>query len=128
MESVQVFIEEIINQFRRPSPSLPRMDLGQRDDYQNPLMVSSFLSARNSARSEYIGDFDNSYFKIQFFEWDSQGTNRVTWWQKFELEVPRLKELGFTRAWLPPPNKGMTKVRHKASLLLTQETVCILIY
>jgi len=40
MESIQVFLEETIDRFRRPAPSLPKMDLGIRDNGQNPLMVS----------------------------------------------------------------------------------------
>ncbi|KAF8520501.1 glycoside hydrolase family 13 protein [Gautieria morchelliformis] len=84
MEGVQVFVEELLDRFSDPQPSLSGMDLGVREDGQNPLM-------------------------IQFFEWDSRGTEERSWWQRFELEVPRLADMGFTQAWLPPPNKAMVK-------------------
>ncbi|KIJ51076.1 glycoside hydrolase family 13 protein [Sphaerobolus stellatus SS14] len=38
-----------------------------------------------------------------------RGAEETTWWQMFEQELPRLQNMGFTQAWLPPPNKGMTK-------------------
>ncbi|KAF8575962.1 glycoside hydrolase family 13 protein [Ramaria rubella] len=84
MEDAKVFVEDAINCCRNPAPSLPRMDLGVREEGQNPLM-------------------------IQFFEWGSRGTEECSWWRRFELEVPHLAELGFTQAWLPPPNKAMVK-------------------
>ncbi|QRV75214.1 alpha-amylase [Ceratobasidium sp. AG-Ba] len=64
--------------------SLPKMRLGgaQVDEGQNALM-------------------------IQFFEWDSKPPTGMSWWKHFENEVPRLKELGITQVWLPPPNKAM---------------------
>ncbi|KAG8747350.1 hypothetical protein FRC10_001529 [Ceratobasidium sp. 414] len=63
--------------------SLPNMRLGgpQVDEGQNALMV-------------------------QFFEWDSTAEG-TSWWKHFENEVPRLKELGVTQVWLPPPHKAM---------------------
>ncbi|KAF8508526.1 glycoside hydrolase family 13 protein [Hysterangium stoloniferum] len=82
MENFQVIVEKTLDRFRSPAPSLPKMDLGVRGDGKNPLM-------------------------IQFFEWDSRGTEDRSWWQRFELETPRLTEMGFTQAWLPPPNKAM---------------------
>ncbi|GJJ08645.1 hypothetical protein Clacol_002864 [Clathrus columnatus] len=65
-------------------PSLSRMDLGISYQNKNPLM-------------------------IQFFEWNSRGSDEKTWWQFFEQEIPRLVKIGFTQAWLPPPNKAMVK-------------------
>ncbi|KAG8832562.1 hypothetical protein FRC17_001125 [Serendipita sp. 399] len=51
----------------------------------------------------------NLYFwQIQYFEWDSLGDRRASWWQKFEAALPDLSELGFTQVWLPPPNKAMS--------------------
>ena len=35
----------------------------------------------------------------------------MSWWNHFESEVPQLAELGVTQVWLPPPNKGTSKVR-----------------
>ncbi|KAG9091515.1 hypothetical protein FRC07_011840, partial [Ceratobasidium sp. 392] len=63
--------------------SLPNMRLGgaQVDEGQNALM-------------------------IQFFEWDAKAEG-VSWWKHFENEIPRLKELGVTQVWLPPPHKAM---------------------
>ncbi|KAG8696369.1 hypothetical protein FRC09_008547, partial [Ceratobasidium sp. 395] len=63
--------------------SLPKMSLGgaQVDEGQNALM-------------------------IQFFEWDAKAEGK-SWWKHFENEVPRLKELGVTQVWLPPPHKAM---------------------
>ncbi|KAF8442339.1 glycoside hydrolase family 13 protein [Boletus edulis BED1] len=61
-------------------PALPQMRLGP-DNSQNPAM-------------------------IQFFTWDAQHPD-MSWWKHFKTELPRLAELGFTQAWLPPPNKGM---------------------
>ncbi|KAF8753540.1 Glycoside hydrolase family 13 protein [Rhizoctonia solani] len=43
---------------------------------------------------------------VQFFEWDSTG-GKISWWKHFEDQVPRMKELGVTQVWLPPPNKAM---------------------
>jgi hypothetical protein len=40
MEGVQVFVEELLDRFSDPQPSLSEMDLGVRKDGQNPLMVS----------------------------------------------------------------------------------------
>ncbi|KDQ15951.1 glycoside hydrolase family 13 protein [Botryobasidium botryosum FD-172 SS1] len=58
------------------------MDLGGRDANDNPLMV-------------------------QFFEWDTIGTEKISWWSHFRREAPVLAEMGFTQVWLPPPNKAM---------------------
>lgn len=50
----------------------------------------------------------------------------MSWWKHFELEIPRLVELGFTNVWLPPPNKAAKPVSHElwnsytSSLSVTQ--------
>lgn len=46
---------------------------------------------------------------LQFFEWNSKGNDKKTWWQIFEEETPNLARMGFSHVWLPPPNKAMTK-------------------
>ncbi|KAJ7104144.1 glycoside hydrolase family 13 protein [Mycena belliarum] len=65
--------------FSTPS-ALPRMRLGPEGNLDNPLM-------------------------LQFFTWDSR-RNDMSWWKHVETEIPKLKEMGFTQIWLPPPNKG----------------------
>ena len=54
---------------------------------------------------QQVADGQNALM-IQFFEWDSTAGD-ISWWRHFENEVPRLKELGVTQVWLPPPNKAM---------------------
>ncbi|KAF5391545.1 hypothetical protein D9757_002344 [Collybiopsis confluens] len=67
--------------FSRPAPApLSYMKLGPEGSTENPLM-------------------------IQFFTWDSKA-NGMSWWKHFEEEIPRLREMGFTQVWLPPPNKA----------------------
>ncbi|XP_006459524.1 hypothetical protein AGABI2DRAFT_184188 [Agaricus bisporus var. bisporus H97] len=65
-------------------PALERMRLGPNDNANNPLM-------------------------IQFFTWDALKED-TSWWKHLENEVPRLVELGFTQAWLPPMNKAAENV------------------
>ncbi|KIJ62812.1 glycoside hydrolase family 13 protein [Hydnomerulius pinastri MD-312] len=65
------------------SPALSKMQLGPDGSSQNPLM-------------------------IQFFTWEAQHPD-MSWWNHLGAEMPRLAELGFTQAWLPPPNKAMRK-------------------
>ncbi|PFH52986.1 glycoside hydrolase family 13 protein [Amanita thiersii Skay4041] len=54
-----------------------------------------------------LGPEDNSDnpLMLQFFTWDTLHPD-MSWWQHFEREVPRLAKMGFTQAWLPPPNKA----------------------
>ena len=46
----------------------------------------------------------------------------MSWWDHFAEECPRLAELGFTQAWLPPPNKAMAKVIHFSTHSLVSNT------
>ncbi|KAL5485987.1 hypothetical protein ACEPAI_7031 [Sanghuangporus weigelae] len=46
---------------------------------------------------------------IQFYTWESRGSERTSWWKYFEQEVPRLKDLGVTHVWLPPMAKSATR-------------------
>jgi len=46
---------------------------------------------------------------MQFFTW-AHLEDGMSWWKHFEMEVPRLAELGFTQVWLPPPNKAAVPV------------------
>ncbi|KAL4071996.1 glycoside hydrolase family 13 protein [Scleroderma citrinum] len=62
------------------------MQLGPEDTSENPLM-------------------------IQFFVWGPTHPEK-SWWDHFADECPRLAELGFTQAWLPPPNKAMNEHGH----------------
>jgi hypothetical protein len=39
--------------------------------------------------------------KIQFFEWESIGTNEESWWARIEKELPNLAKAGFTQIWFP---------------------------
>ncbi|CAE6414982.1 unnamed protein product [Rhizoctonia solani] len=85
LETIRIWLKDIRDWIMAPfaEPALLRMRLGgpQVTEGQNALMV-------------------------QFFEWDSTGGN-ISWWKHFENEVPRMKELGVTQVWLPPPNKAM---------------------
>ncbi|KAG8809857.1 hypothetical protein FRC19_004941 [Serendipita sp. 401] len=44
---------------------------------------------------------------MQYFEWDSLGDTKSSWWQKFEASLSDLEGLGITQVWLPPPNRAM---------------------
>jgi alpha-amylase len=42
---------------------------------------------------------------IQYFQWYVPKDG--TFWKKFQADVPRLRQLGITAAWLPPAYKGL---------------------
>ncbi|CCA66645.1 related to alpha-amylase [Serendipita indica DSM 11827] len=44
---------------------------------------------------------------VQYFEWDSLGSENLSWWEIFEKALPDLHSVGCTQVWLPPPNKAM---------------------
>lgn len=56
-----------------------------------------------------VGPKDRNPLMFQFFTWDHLNDD-MSWWKYFELEIPRLVELGFTHVWLPPPNKAAKPV------------------
>ena len=83
-----------------PRPALEGMRLGPTASSENGVMASPDCWKNLSENILKV-------YQIQFFTWDCMHPSR-TWWQHFEMEVPRLAELGVTQVWLPPPHKAMT--------------------
>ena len=53
--------------------------------------------------------------KLQFFTWTSKHDG-MSWWKHLENEIPAIAEMGFTQAWLPPPQKTMDHVSYASTL------------
>ena len=87
-----------------PQPALPGMRLGPTASEKNAVMVCGVNRLYALALTYFV-----DYSQIQFFTWDCLHQS-LSWWEHFEVEIPRLAELGITQVWLPPPNKAAEPV------------------
>ena len=86
----------------RPWSSTALTDmLPEGGDVENPLMVNT-----TKMRSVILVLLTLMTLQIQFYTWHIRGTEEISWWRHFEQETPRLKDMGVTHVWLPPPTKG----------------------